>query len=68
MMMNKEFVQYQNNLFYVYRKIKSDNIKDGYLDDLKKYWDCDIVVKNKNQENNDILFFLKKIEEAELVD
>lgn len=66
--MKKEFVQYQNNLFYVYRKIKSDNIKEGYLDDLKKFWDCDIVVKNKNQENNDILFFLKKIEEAELVD
>jgi hypothetical protein len=67
MILNKELVHYQDNLYYVYRKLNLNQIKSGFLDDVKQFWDCDIVVKRKNQEE-DFLFFLRLIEDAELVD
>jgi hypothetical protein len=65
-MIPKEFVNYQNKLYWVYKRLKSHQVKDGYMNDLKDHWNCDVVVRNKNQ-NDDSLLFLRVIEEAEIV-
>ena len=65
-MLNKELVNYQNKLFYVYRKIKQDRIKDGYVNDIKDFWSCDVVVRSRVN-NDDTLLFLREIEEAQIV-
>lgn len=65
-MLNKELVNYQNKLFYIYKKLKQDRIKDGYVNDIKDFWMCDVVVKSRVN-NDDTLLFLKEIPEAEIV-
>ena len=65
-MLNKELVTYQNKLFYVFKKIKQDRIKDGYVNDLKDFWTCDVVVRSRVN-NDDTLLFLREIVEAQLV-
>jgi hypothetical protein len=65
-MLNKELVTYQNKLFYVYKKIKQDRIKDGYVNDIKDFWLCDVVVRSR-MNNDDTLLFLREIEEAQVV-
>ena len=64
MLLNRELVQYQNKLYYIYKKMRSDSIKDGYVNDVKEFWECDVVVKSKN---DDTLLFLRWIEDAEVV-
>ena len=64
MLLNRELVQYQNKLYYIYKKMRSDSIKDGYVNDVKEFWECDVVVKSRN---DDTLLFLKLIEDAEVV-
>jgi len=59
-------VVYQNKLYYVYRKLKTSQIKEGYLNDIKELWLCDVVVKNKIQQDENLLF-LREIEEATIV-
>jgi hypothetical protein len=65
-MLNKELVNYQNKLYYIYKKLKQDRIKDGHVNDLREYWGCDIVVKSRIN-NDDTLLFLNEISEAEIV-
>jgi len=65
-MVPKEMVVYQNKLYYVYRKLKTSQIKEGYLNDIKELWLCDVVVKNKIQQDENLLF-LREIEEATIV-
>jgi hypothetical protein len=64
-MLNKELVTYQNKLFYVYKKIKQDRIRDGYVNDVKDFWSCDIVVKSRIN-NDETLLFLREIEEIQV--
>ena len=65
-MIPKELVQYQNKLYYVYKKMKPDSIKEGYVNDIKELWRCDVVVRNKYN-NDDTLLFLRHIEDAIIV-
>jgi hypothetical protein len=65
-MIPKELVNYQNKLYYVYKKMKPDQIKEGYVNDVKDFWRCDVVVRNKFN-NDDTLLFLREIEEAQIV-
>jgi hypothetical protein len=65
-MLNKELVNYQDKLYWVYRRIKHSQVKEGSVNDLKEFWYCDMVVRNRNQQN-DILLFLREIEEAKIV-
>jgi hypothetical protein len=65
-MVPKEMVNYQDKLYYVYRKLKPHQIKDGYINDLKEYFRCDVVVRNKHV-NDDTFLFLREIEEVEIV-
>ena len=64
-MFPKEFVNYQDKLYWVYRKIKQHQVKEGSVSDLKDFWRCDVVVKSKNQ-NDELLLFMREIEEATL--
>ena len=65
-MLPKEFVNYQNKLYYVYRKLKTSQVKDGYVNDIKELWRCDVVVKNKIHHDENLLF-LREIEDATIV-
>jgi hypothetical protein len=64
-MFPKEFVNYQDKLYWVYKKVKKHQVKEGSLSDLKDFWRCDVVVKSKNQ-NDELLLFMREIEEATL--
>jgi hypothetical protein len=65
-MLTKELVNYHDKLYWVYRKIKQSQVKDGSITDLKEFWMCDMVVKSKNN-NDDILLFMREIPDAEIV-
>ena len=64
-MLTKELVNYQDKLYYIYKKMKPHQIKDGYINDVKEHWRCDMVVKNRIN-NDDTLLFLREIPEAEI--
>ena len=61
-----EFVSYQDRLFWVYRRVKQDAVKENKIQDLKEFWYCDIVLKQKTS-NNEVLMFLREIPEAEII-
>jgi|688.fasta_scaffold549487_2 hypothetical protein len=65
-MLTKELVNYHDKLYWVYRKIKQSQVKNGSITDLKEFWVCDMVVKSKNN-NDDILLFMREIPDAEIV-
>lgn len=65
-MVPKELVNYQDKLYYIHRKLKPHQVKDGYVNDIKELWGCDVVVRNKNN-NDDSFLFLIEIPEVEIV-
>ena len=65
-MLSKELINYNNKLYWIYRKIRENAIKEGGVNDVKIFWGCDLVVRNKSNEEN-ILYFLKEIPEAEVM-
>jgi hypothetical protein len=65
-MLNKELVNYQDKLYYIYKKMKPHQIKDGYINDIREHFRCDVVVKNRIN-NDDTLLFLREIPEVEIV-
>jgi hypothetical protein len=62
-----ELVKYQDKLYQVYRRINKNRIKEGFINNVKEMWHCDIVLKNKNQED-EILMFLIEIPDAIIVE
>jgi len=65
-MLPREYVNYDNKLYWVYRKVNQSQVKEGSVSDLKEFWMCDMVIRNKNQ-TNDTLLFMREIEEAIIV-
>ena len=65
-MVPREFVNYQDKLYWIYRKVKHHQVKEGSVNDLKEFWMCDMVVRNRIN-NDDTLLFMREIEEAEIV-
>ena len=65
-MLNKELVNYQDKLYWVYRKVKNSQVKEGSITDLRNFWMCDMVVRNRIN-NDDTLLFMREIGEAEIV-
>lgn len=65
-MTSKDLVTYQDKLYYIYKKISPEKVKDGYINDLKELWRCDVVVRNRIN-NDDTLLFLREIPELEIV-
>ena len=66
-MFAKEMITYQNRLFWIYRKINPELVKEDRVQDLKEFWHCDMVLKQKTN-HNDVFIFLREIPEAEIVD
>jgi hypothetical protein len=62
-----ETVNYQDKLFWVYRKVSKDRIKDGHILDVRNAWHCDTVLKTKNQDE-EMLLFLVEISDATIVE
>jgi hypothetical protein len=62
-MIPKEFVNYQDKLYWVYRKVKQHQVKEGSVSDLRDFWRCDVVVKSRNQ-NDELLLFMREIQDA----
>jgi hypothetical protein len=67
-MFPKEFVNYQNRLFWVYRKIEQSKVKMEYINELKEFWHCDTILKQKTSQNSEVLLFLREIPEAIVID
>jgi hypothetical protein len=65
-MLNKELFKYQDKLYYVFKKLRQSQIKEGYINDVKERWNCNLVVRSR-QQNDDTLIFLIEIEEATIV-
>jgi hypothetical protein len=66
-MLNKELVKYQDKLFWVYKKVKESHIVEGKVQEVKEFWMCDIVLKQKTSSNDEVLIFLREIPEVEIV-
>lgn len=62
-----EMINYQDKLFWVYRKIHKDRIKEGHILDVRDAWHCDTVLKTKNQDE-EMLIFLVEIPDAVIVE
>jgi hypothetical protein len=65
-MVPKDLVNYQEKLYFIYKKMKPHQVKDGYMNDLKDLWRCDVVVRNRIN-NDDTLLFLREIPEVEII-
>jgi len=63
----KELIEFQDKLYYVYRRFKESGIVEGKISDVKELWNCDIVIKEK-MGNTDVLLFLKEIPEIEIIE
>jgi hypothetical protein len=66
-MLNKELVNYQNKLYWVYRKVNQSHIDMVNVTELRDYWLCDITLKQKTSQNSEVLLFLREIPEAEVI-
>jgi hypothetical protein len=62
-----ELVNYQDKLYGVYRRINKNRIKEGFINNVKEAWHCDIVLKNKSQDA-ETLMFLIEIPDAVVID
>ena len=63
----KEFINYQNNLYWVYRKVKEHQIKPEYITHLRDFLGGDTVLKQNNTQEK-YLLFLMLIPEAEVLE
>lgn len=65
----KELFNYENKLFYIYRKVKNNSVKPQYVNDLKEIWGCSKVIRQINRQTNEsFLLFLIEIEDALIID
>jgi hypothetical protein len=62
----KEFINYQDKLYWVYNKVKETNIKQEYVQEIKSYWNCDIILKN-NHSDDIYYYFLREIPDLEII-
>ena len=65
-MLNKELLNYNHKLYWVYRRIKESQVKLDRVNDIKQLWDCDIILKQRIQED-DTLIFLREIPELQIL-
>lgn len=65
-MLPREYVNYEDKLYWVYRKVNQSQVKEELVSELRDFWMCDIVIRNKNQNNNTLLF-MREIKEAIIV-
>jgi hypothetical protein len=67
-MFRKELFNFQDKLYFIERRVREKHIKPEFIDDLRKYWNCDNVVRQMYQQTNEnYLLFLVEIPEAEIL-
>ena len=68
-MQSKELLNYQDRLFWIYRKVRETQIKPEGILLVKDYWRCDMVLKQNNHQGGDVmLLFLREIPEATVLE
>lgn len=65
-MLNKEYINYKDKLYWVYRRVKENTIPESEINNLRDFWLCDNVLRNKNQELS-FLVFVREVSEAEII-
>jgi hypothetical protein len=61
----KELINYNDKLFYLYRKIKETDIDPKFVGDLKEFWGCSMVIKQiQRQTNMSHYLFIIEIEDV----
>jgi hypothetical protein len=66
-MLKKELVNYQNNLYWIYRRVKEHQVNPEIITALRDYWGCDIVLKQNNTQEK-YLLYLVLIPDAEVLE
>lgn len=66
-MLSKELIKYQDRLFYVYRRVRQGLINEDRIQEVKEFWFCDIVLKQKTSSNDEVYLFLREIVDAVIV-
>lgn len=67
MLLNKELLRYQDKLFWIYRKIKQEFINEQYVQELREFWMCDLILKQKTSQG-EVFIFLREIPEATIIE
>ena len=64
-----EYVNFQDKLYSIYRRLRAHDVKENGIQPLKEVWFCDIVIKNKTpDQSEEYLYFLREIPEAIIVE
>lgn len=66
MSLNKELINYQDKLYWVYRRVNQSQVKSEFITDLKDFWMCDLVVRDRNNQESKLIF-LREISDAIIV-
>jgi hypothetical protein len=61
MAFGKEMIQYNDELYWVYRKVRAEVVKDA--DTIKKHWHCDVALRT-----GELIFFCRHIPNAKIVE
>jgi hypothetical protein len=65
-MLSKELMTYQDRLFWIYRKVKQEQINETRIQELREFWMCDMILKQKTPQG-EVFIFLREIPEAVIV-
>lgn len=55
-MVGQNLINYQDKLYWIYRKVKQHQVKEGSITELRDFWMCDIVIKSRNNQDETLLF------------
>jgi hypothetical protein len=65
-MLKKDFINYQDKLYWIYRRLKQTSVREENVQMIKDFWYCDLVLKFRNNED-DSLLFLREIPDVEIL-
>lgn len=66
-MVSREYITYNDTLYWVHRKIRDKAYPEDFVAEIRKYYGCDNVLRTKNQDDT-MLVFVKEVTEATIVD
>lgn len=67
MIFPRDLINYDNKLYWLYKKVKHYHIEENTIQELKEMWGCDITLKHKTQ-SDDYVLFLREIPELEIIE
>jgi hypothetical protein len=65
-MLKKDLINYQDKLYWIYRRLKQSSVREENVQMIKDFWYCDLVLKFRNNED-DSLLFLREITDVEVL-